>query len=126
MDKVEIIPKRGLKLGKLKNLKIFHNKKLLIIIIAAIVILFVGSYLIARCGVITGDGECLMDSSCVMQQVTCCSCEMGGEEICMSRANATYWARRLADKCGDYTICPAVYNCKNVSCGCINGTCMVE
>ncbi|MBI2629729.1 hypothetical protein HYW76_01380 [Candidatus Pacearchaeota archaeon] len=66
--------------------------------------------------------ECEKDEDCVRQQVGCCSCEMGGEERCMSRENASYWQGKLSE-CENNLFCTAMYNCNDNSCRCVEGKC---
>ena len=68
------------------------------------------------------DKECEKDSDCVLQQTTCCSCSMGGQEVCMSKQNASDYQEKLND-CQKDILCAAVYNCKESKCSCVNGKC---
>jgi hypothetical protein len=66
---------------------------------------------------------CKKDSDCIVQQVTCCPCSMGGKEECMSKTNASYWKEKLAEECEEDIVCPAVYRCMGIECKCIEGNC---
>lgn len=64
---------------------------------------------------------CSGDGDCVKVQTGCCSCSMGGEEICINKEYQSLYD--FGDKCSNRTICSAVYMCKESSCTCINGKC---
>lgn len=61
--------------------------------------------------------------TCVKQQTTCCSCEMGGEEECMTEQEAAETQARLERECKKDIVCIALYACEDFECKCINGTC---
>lgn len=68
--------------------------------------------------------SCIEDKGCVLQRVTCCSCEMAGEERCMTKEEALVWQTRLENECQDsMRVCAAVYNCKDVECICKDENC---
>ncbi len=60
---------------------------------------------------------------CVKQQVTCCPCQMGGEERCMLESEAKIWREKL-ENCSENLFCLAVYNCKATKCKYENGKCV--
>ncbi len=66
--------------------------------------------------------ECLSDKDCVSQSITCCPCSMGGNEVCVSKKNATIIQENLGN-CSQ-VMCLAVYNCKETSCLCKAGKCV--
>jgi hypothetical protein len=72
------------------------------------------------------EGECTRDEQCVKQQVTCCSCNMGGEEKCMTKQEVGEWQEKLARECKENRLCTALYNCKDTSCKCVEGRCIEE
>jgi len=63
---------------------------------------------------------------CVMQQTTCCGCEMGGKEECMTIEEAETTRERLASECSKDIFCTANYVCEDVECKMINGECKKE
>jgi len=65
---------------------------------------------------------CQIDNDCVIQQVGCCPCSMGGEETCMTKSQSLKKQEELA-KCSKGIMCIALYACQNISCQCANGTC---
>jgi hypothetical protein len=65
---------------------------------------------------------CQSDSDCIIQQVGCCPCSMGGEETCMTKSASLKKQEELA-KCSKGIMCLALYACQNISCQCANGTC---
>lgn len=80
--------------------------------------------------VINGQGcepgaECFKDTDCIKVQTTCCPCNMGGQEECVSIALASLYEEKLKD-CppADQLICTALYNCKIKGCGCEEGICV--
>ena len=68
--------------------------------------------------------ECLSNRDCVKQTTSCCGCSMGGNEICVSKQNASIIRSSLED-CED-VMCLAVYNCQETSCSCKEGKCVEE
>lgn len=69
--------------------------------------------------------ECFSDDDCVKVQTTCCSCNMGGQELCMSKVMASIYKQKLEQECpkDEPLICPAVYNCQIEKCVCVRGVC---
>ncbi len=111
----------------INKIRIEHNKKLLWIILVLIVILilliiYIKSE-IAKKNNEGADFECSADSDCVKQSLTCCSCESGGREACVSLKNSTKITQELAS-CSDNLMCAFMYNCKIKSCKCDNGKCI--
>jgi len=104
------------KTKKRRKRKIF----LLVLIMLILGILAYALYNIAR---IPAGAECRFDFDCVKQQITCCPCEMGGLEECVPRSKIKEFQQNLAD-CPHDLICPAVYNCKEIRCACVNGKCV--
>lgn len=68
--------------------------------------------------------ECYTNQDCVKVQITCCPCNNGGTEQCVSRLMAKVYEDKLKN-CPpqEKLICPAVYNCKNKNCSCVKGRC---
>ena len=93
---------------------------LLIIISLLIVIVF---FLSKTTNEINQNAECSIDSDCVKQETTCCSCEMGGEEACMTKENAKIYQQQLEEKCEENGFCMTVFNCKIKKCICQEGKC---
>jgi hypothetical protein len=60
---------------------------------------------------------------CVMQQTSCCGCEMGGKEECMTLEEAKTTRERLAKECSKDIFCTANYVCEDVECKMVNGEC---
>lgn len=58
--------------------------------------------------------ECFGEG-CVKVQITCCSCNMGGEEKCVKESEVEKYKEKLND-CPKDLICAAVYNCEIESC----------
>ncbi len=71
--------------------------------------------------------ECFSDSDCVKVQLTCCPCNMGGQEDCVPRVIASLYKEKLKD-CppAEELVCPAMYNCKIENCTCVKGKCGPE
>jgi len=69
--------------------------------------------------------ECKTDSDCTKVQITCCPCNMGGQEKCVLKSEEETYLKNITEKCnsGEYRICPAVYSCNIKSCRCIEGEC---
>ena len=74
-----------------------------------------------------GDGEndegdetfCSKDSDCIKKQTTCCPCSAGGREECINVKED----REILCPPQNEFVCPQVYNCREISCSCINGKC---
>ncbi len=62
-------------------------------------------------------------SECVLQQTTCCECEMGGNRQCMTKNEALAVQENLSRDCSKDILCAAVYNCVETTCIMINGKC---
>lgn len=88
--------------------------------LAIFVVLLISSLLIVFS---VEESECKVDSDCVKVQTTCCSCNMGGEEMCVPIENVSYYEEKL-EECGEGLFCAAVYNCEIESCGCVKGKCV--
>ena len=71
-----------------------------------------------------GDSFCDIDEDCVKVQTTCCPCSMGGEEICVSKSEVEVYENKIKEECNESgIICPAVYNCDDKDCECVDGIC---
>lgn len=105
-------------------MRIKHNKKVLVAIIILAVILVV-LLIWLRNQKNQEKVECKSDGDCVLQQTTCCSCNMGGKQECMSRQNASLKQEELKS-CEANIVCPAVYNCMAEKCSCVNGECLTK
>jgi len=102
-----------------KKKRLSYNKKILAFIILLVIFIFGLAILVPK-----QQGECRFDSDCVKQQITCCSCNMGGEERCMTKQEAKEWQEKLARDCKEKRLCIALYNCKDTVCKCSNGECV--
>lgn len=73
------------------------------------------------------EAECFSDADCVKVQLTCCPCEIGGKEDCVSRGLASIYHEKLQD-CPpqEELVCPAIYNCEIENCTCVKGNCGPE
>ena len=67
--------------------------------------------------------ECQTDSDCIKVQTTCCSCNMGGKEMCVSKKEVGFYEKQL-ENCSKDSACIALYACDIKSCGCIEGRCV--
>jgi len=105
-----------------KKIKIIYSKRILAFIILLVILIFGLAVLIPKQEV--EEGKCKVDSDCIKQQVTCCSCNMGGEERCMTKQEAKEWQDKLAEECKEKRLCIALYNCKDTICKCSNGECV--
>lgn len=65
---------------------------------------------------------------CVKQQTTCCSCNMGGKDECMTIKDAELAQQRLDDECppANELFCSAVYRCEEFECIYENGECVAK
>lgn len=73
----------------------------------------------------SGLAECSQDSDCVKVQTSCCPCALGGQEKCVGyNLLRNYQDNLEACPSSEKLICPAMYGCEIISCGCINGTCV--
>lgn len=68
------------------------------------------------------DKECEKDTDCIKRQVSCCSCNMGGQEKCINKNNSS--VEEKLKNCQKDIICSAVYNCRDFSCSCQNNKCV--
>ena len=101
------------------------NKRAGITIVLGIIVIAVLIYAISyrlNDSAPASNETCSVNTDCVKQQTTCCSCEMGGQEECMSQAEALKKQEDLA-KCPN-AVCIAMYACQDFKCGCVNGQCM--
>lgn len=67
--------------------------------------------------------ECIRDSDCIKVQLTCCPCEAGGKEECVSMAAKPIYDK-LISECSPNVICPQVYNCEIKKCVCKENKCV--
>jgi len=68
--------------------------------------------------------ECYSKTDCIKVQLTCCSCNMGGQEKCVPRVMASLYEKKLKDcPSPEELICPALYNCEIAGCDCVEGYC---
>ncbi len=95
-------------------------KKELTIIIILIIILTSIYFFIPQSPKIQ---ECQIDSDCVKVQTTCCSCNMGGEEKCVSSSEVEFYKEKLKKECVEQMLCPAFFACHINSCVCEKGIC---
>ncbi len=87
----------------------------IILVLAAILFAWLASQKIPK-----KSFECKSDKDCAKVQTSCCSCSMGGEEICAPLSKS---AELKAKDCPSDLMCVAMYNCNIKSCACINGKC---
>jgi len=102
-----------------KKIKLQHNKKLFWLIIVLMIIL-ICLVLYIKSEKQKAEKECIKNEDCVKVQTTCCSCNMGGEEMCASRKNASEYIPNCPT---ENRLCSAMYNCKIDSCKCEEGKC---
>jgi len=69
--------------------------------------------------------ECIDDSDCIKIQTSCCSCERGGKEECISTAAKPLY-ESLLDSCSENVVCPLVDNCEIEKCICLDGKCTTQ
>ena len=100
-----------------------ERKKIKKIFFALLILLLISIIIFILVSQKTVVGECQKDADCVLQQISCCPCEMGGEEACMSRENAIYSEQKLRE-CPENIVCIALYNCKIKACKCEEGKCI--
>jgi putative hemolysin len=108
----------------MKNAKFSQNKKALYFAIAMLVVLIFLIIVYIRLGENKENSSCKIDEDCVLQQTTCCSCSMGGEERCMTKQEAETTQKKLDEDCSEDIMCIAMYNCKVNSCKCEEGNCL--
>jgi putative hemolysin len=105
----------------MEKMKVKQNKNLLYIPMALLAILVILVILSIR---LQGENsECKINEDCVLQQTTCCSCNMGGDEECMTKQKAEETQARLDKECSVDIMCVAMYNCNVNKCECENGNC---
>ena len=94
-------------------------------IIFAVILLVAGYFVFVEFGLDNDVDEenCVVDDDCVKVQTTCCGCESGGVEKCVSAEEAEDYEDDL-DDCDEDLICAEVYNCEIESCGCADGDCV--
>ena len=114
------------KKGVIKIRIVEHNRPLLYFIFVLIILFGLVVYSLTQMEDIpktdtNSSAECIFDSDCVLQKATCCSCDMGGEEKCVTKIESAEIINGLS-KCKDI-ICPAVYSCSIKICGCNQGKC---
>ncbi len=89
-----------------------------IILMAVLVVAFgVGLYFVSN-------AQCMSDTACIKVQTTCCPCSAGGQEKCVGEKEAEQIKAKLKEECQANQICPMVYNCKEITCGCKNTKCV--
>jgi len=104
-----------------RKIKFIHNKKKLIAVIFLLILLSVLVFLLQQ-----EEEEilvCRRDKDCVKQQITCCGCNMGGKEKCMTKGEAKEWQEKLNKECEEGRLCIAMYACQESVCKCIEGNC---
>ena len=106
-----------------KKIKVSHNKALFYLIIPVFVLLLISIVLLNYSRKINSL-ECKTDSDCIKQRVSCCSCQMGGKEACMSKQKASLYEQKIKNCEGIF--CIAMYNCKDTTCLCKQGKCIEE
>ena len=106
----------------------FGNKRGLLGLIIIVVVLVVGGFFLfwdANKNEFLYGNEtfnCAEDSDCVLMQTTCCPCESGGVEKCVSKSEVGDYEEKLLE-CPADLICAEIYNCKIESCSCVDGNC---
>jgi hypothetical protein len=98
-------------------------KKSYICLFSSILALLILIALIFYLNLNNSEKECKSDSDCVMAKITCCPCQSGGQQACVSKENASHIQESLANTCQNLTICPQFYNCNINSCLCKEGRC---
>jgi hypothetical protein len=104
-----------------------HNKKVLYWIIF-LIILLIGVIIASR---ILDEGVeenndfrkefvCKTDTDCVVIETTCCDCESGGQEACISKELTKNYT---LSGCDSDQLCATVFNCNQNPCKCIKGKC---
>lgn len=109
-----------------RGLSIEYSKKVLIAIIILFALIVLSVLIIRNYNKQAGTevNECQNDADCVKQQLTCCSCNMGGQEACVTKQNATLIEQKLTSSCDEGILCTALYNCKITACKCEKGKCV--
>ncbi|MBU0957975.1 MAG: hypothetical protein KKF56_04160 [Nanoarchaeota archaeon] len=97
-----------------------------VFIIGIIVVLII--ILIGVVGYKNGAGNGSDENICVKQQTSCCSCDAGGTEECMTKQKAEVEQERLANDCpgAEELICAQVYRCNDKQCVNKDGKCVLE
>lgn len=120
---MKIKDKNKIKKISLTNLKFSYNRALFYVFIC-ILILFLGITVKVVLELIKEKpGEINQQNKCVLQTTTCCGCEMGGRQECMTEEEAKITQEKLEKECPKDLICIAVYACENVSCEYKNEKC---
>ena len=101
---------------------ISYNKNIFIAIILVVIFIILLVIFIKR-ETTNQETECQSNNDCILQQTTCCSCNMGGTSACMSRENASFYQKEL-QKCQEDIICIAMYNCEFETCECKESKCV--
>jgi hypothetical protein len=101
-----------------------HNKKLLYAIFVVFIALI--ALLIWLNIAKENQTKCRVDEDCIKQRISCCSCTMGGEEVCMTKQNATLQRESIVKNCQNNIFCTAVFNCKETKCLCNKGECVEQ
>lgn len=112
--------KHFLSMKKMARKRVFLLRRLIpaiFIIFAVAVIIFVQ---FANHKITKNSSECRNDNDCIKVQTSCCSCSMGGEEVCAPLSKSK---ELKAKDCPQDLMCIAMYNCNIKSCACINGKC---
>jgi len=124
---MKVIRKKGI-----ENVRLVHNKKLFwIIIILGILLIAVIIFMVinSKNDDSTNNGpenECQTDNDCIKVSTGCCSCNMGGEEKCVSKNEEQKYNDILKNCSDERIICIAMYNCNIESCVCINNKCVAS
>ena len=106
-----------------KKPRIKHNKKVFVIIaIIAILLVLIIIFIPKQNNNNNIEKECSSDSDCILQETSCCNCNMGGEQVCMSKKNASIIQEKLKN-CEKNIMCIALYNCRQAKCGCVDNKC---
>jgi hypothetical protein len=69
---------------------------------------------------------CGGDIDCVETQKSCCGCEMGGDQVAISRQYLEKWKVLLEKDCRAVAGCRAVYNCEEGKAVCELGKCVFK
>ena len=94
------------------------KKRVLIVAIVVLVILFVTGFF----WFIVGNNS-EEEVSCIKIQTSCCPCNMGGQEKCVSETEVDKYKINLSD-CPEHQSCIAMFNCQIESCEYIDGECV--
>jgi len=99
------------------------NKKRNWIIVGVIVIL-VAVALLVYPSIKKTDSSCSQDGDCVKMTTSCCPCSSGGEEVCLTKGEASALNKKLEVCDRTKMLCAQVFNCKINSCSCVDGKCV--